>query len=148
MWELSHYTMLLTSWVPQLTHNSNWVHWLILFITLYPQKLMYGKETPQSMQRDTVSLETQVGHHCSRSFFQDAICGPVAPLIISPFTLISRLHLYTNDVCCSNCLNSSLPSALLLSMYFFSDFSSFLLSASIELILYLKHVRQYHRLSL
>ena len=26
-------------------------------------KLIYSKETPKSMQRDTVSLETQVGHH-------------------------------------------------------------------------------------
>ena len=37
---------------------------ITVFIAHYSQKLIYGKETPKSMQRDTVSLE-QVGHHCS-----------------------------------------------------------------------------------
>ena len=29
------------------------------------RKLIYSKETPKSMLRDTVSLETQVGHRCT-----------------------------------------------------------------------------------
>ena len=36
-------------------------------------KLIYSEETPKIMQRDTVSLETQVGHHCSRLFFAGGI---------------------------------------------------------------------------
>ena len=53
-------------------HNSHatiWVHRPLVFDIMHSHfslKLIYGKETPKCMQKYSVSLETQVGHHWNR----------------------------------------------------------------------------------